>query len=134
MHFDQRIEEEPERRRWSRRLLPVGWLATAALLACGPLLGFGIYAPQRGAVAAGEPGPGGRELPRDRAKVRVEAAMARPGERPTPADVARFYGLQEDAVACTVQEANGLAAGDPRIERLSRRPLKVGDEITLCLD
>jgi hypothetical protein len=109
-------------------------LVLAVVLVAAPRWGFGFYAPQRGQVAAGEPRPGGGEMPRDRAKVRVLAEMAAPGERPSLADVVRFYGLDEDAVRCTVGEAHGVSAGDRRIEALSKRPLKVGETVTLCLD
>jgi hypothetical protein len=131
MLFDDPIdEEEPARRSW-------GWLvvgvALLALLFLGATRRLGFAAPAAG-VTQGEPAPGGGELPRDRARVVVEAAMAKPGERPTLADVVRFYGLEEEAVACTVAEAHGLAANDRRIAALARRPLRVGETVTICLD
>jgi hypothetical protein len=112
----------------------VGGLVLAGLIVLAPQLGMGFYAPARGQVATGEPRPGGREMPRDRAAVKVIPEMAAPGERPTLADVVRFYGLDEDAVRCTAAEAYGLAVGDKRIDGYARRAVKVGDTVTVCLD
>ncbi len=100
------------------------------------VLGYEFYAPLVGQVAAGDEEEARPAIPRDRAVVKVEAYMARqPGHGlPTLADVVSFYGLEEDTIACTVQENHGEAASTSAIPILASRPLEIGDEMILCLD
>lgn len=141
MHFDRDGSSEEDRPPAGSHPITRGraiWPAAGVLLALvllGARLGFGFYAPARGAVASGDPSLTGHDVPRDRARVRVEAAMApAPGGRPSLADVARFYGLDDEAIACSVQEAHDLRPGDARLRVLAERPLRVGEEVELCLD
>ena len=127
-------------------LLAVVLVAAVALAAWA---GFAFYAPQVGELAGGrqgetggETGTAGRSLPRDRARVEVAAYMAGGAEgggtggaeaRPTLAQVFEFFALEEDTWACAVAENYGQAAAE-RAAQYARRPLRVGDEIVLCLD
>ncbi|MES1245886.1 MAG: hypothetical protein ABUT39_30040 [Acidobacteriota bacterium] len=113
-------------------------IALSVLIAVGGAvaLGYEFYAPVRGQVAVGNPQEAQPDEPRDRAKVKVEAYMAKePGKGlPTLADVVRFYGLEEDTVPCAVAENHGEAASKAAIPVLAKRPIRVGEEVTLCLD
>lgn len=124
-------------RRPDRALLGL-WTAAAVLLLAAALSGFGFYAPRRGHLTAGaaeQPEPAER---RDRARVVVEAVMApAEGVRPSLADVARFYGLEPDSLPCSVRETLDMDEGDlpnDRARQRAERPLRLGDEVTLCLD
>jgi hypothetical protein len=124
-------------RRPERALLGL-WAGAAVLLLAAAVLGFGFYAPRRGQLAAGaaeQPEPAER---RDRARVVVEAVMApAEGERPSLADVARFYGLEPDSLPCSVRETLDMDEADlpdDRARQRAERPLRLGEEVTLCLD
>src|SRR5262245_38807763 len=114
-----------------RSALSIVILAAAPLAAAA--LGYAFYAPPVGETAAGQTGKAAPEQPRDRAEVRAEARMAsRPGP-PTLKDVVRFHGLEDDSLACTIEENYGSI---PRllVPTYERRPLRAGEEIILCLD
>lgn len=112
----------------------------AAAVALAAWAGFAFYAPEVGELAGGREDAGAEGLtrPRDRATVEVAAYMAGGGAeggeaRPTLAQVIEFFALEEDTWACTVEENYGRAAAG-RAAQYARRPLRVGDEIVLCLD
>jgi hypothetical protein len=112
-----------------------------ALMALGAVLaavalGYEFYAPLVGTIAAGEVQEAKPQVPRDRAVVKVEAYMLEKGKQglPTLADVIRFHGLERDTIPCSVQENHGEAASPAAITVLANRPLKVGEEVMLCLD
>jgi len=97
-------------------------------------LGFEFYAPVVGQIAAGDPQKARPDVPRDRAIVKVEAYMSPTKTLPSFVDVVHFYGLEDDTIPCTVQTNLGEAASTAAIPALSRGPLRVGDEVTLCFD
>jgi hypothetical protein len=107
-----------------------------AALVLAAVLGYEFYAPIIGRIATGDEAEARPAVPRNRASVKVEAYMAKePGKGlPTLADVVRFYGLEEDTIECAVQENYGEAASPAAIPVLARRPIKIGDEVILCLD
>lgn len=111
-------------------------LASLLALAAAAALDFEFYTPAVGEIAAGDEQEAKPEVPRDRAVVSVERFMAADPRRgvPTLADVVRFHGLEEDAIECTVQELHGEAASPGVVSALARRPLRPGDEVTVCLD
>lgn len=109
--------------------------AVAALVTLALIGGFAFYAPPLGEVAAGEAAVAAPEAPRNRVRVVTEAKMAQPGAaRPTLADVAAFYALESDTLACTVRANHGAEVPDERLARYVRRPLAPGDDVVLCLD
>ena len=120
------------------RTVGSGGLALLALVVLGgaAALGYEFYAPVAGQIAAGDPQEARPDVPRDRALVKVEAYMSKePGKGlPTLADIVRFYGLEEDTVLCAVQENHGEAASPAAIPVLAKRPLRMGEEVMLCLD
>jgi hypothetical protein len=122
--------------RW--RTVGKGGQALIVLVALGiaAALGYAFYAPVIGQIVTGDEWEAEPAVPRDRATVKVEAYMARePGRGlPTLADVVRFYGLEEDTIECAVQENHGEAASPAAIPVLARRPLRISDEVILCLD
>lgn len=115
-----------------------GTLVLVALvaLAAAAALGFEFYAPVLGEIAVGDEQEAKPQVPRDRAVIKVERIMAADPVRgvPTLADIVRFHGLEQDTLECTVQENHQGAAGPSAIPVLARRPLRAGDEVTLCLD
>ncbi len=111
-------------------------MITLVALGIAAALGYEFYAPIIGRIAVGNETAARPAMPRDRAAVTVEANMAKnPGQGlPTLVDVVRFYGLEEDTIECAVKEHYGEAASPSAILGLARRPLKIGEEVTLCLD
>lgn len=115
-----------------------GTLVLAALfaLAAAVALGFEFYAPVIGEISAGDEQEAKPRVPRDRVVIKVARFMAAdPGRGlPTLSDVVRFHGLEQDTIECTVQENHQGAASPAAVPVLAKRPLRVGDEVTLCLD
>jgi hypothetical protein len=117
------------------------WIAVAlALLLAASWLGFGFYAPDRDAPpAAGDAVETTAATRRDRVRVRVTEEMAPGGEgsRPSLADVARFHGLEPDSLPCSVRatrERDEEDLTDRRALQWAERPVRIGKEVTLCLD
>ncbi len=112
-------------------------LAALGLLVAAALLDLGYY-PPRGVLSGGAPlaTASAGELPRTRAVVKIVPAMApRPGARPSLADAARFFGLEEDVLRCSAFATAGEEELDERrVRTLEREPHAVGDSVTLCLD
>ncbi len=100
------------------------------------VLGYAFYAPVVGQIATGDPQEARPDVPRDRAVVKAEAYMARTSGKalPTLEEIVRFYGLEDDTVPCAAQENYGEAASPAAISVLAKRPIKVGEDVTLCLD
>jgi hypothetical protein len=122
--------------RWRTAGKRIQTLMILLALIFAAVLGYEFYAPLIGRVATGDEQEAKPAVPRDRAAVKVEAYMASQSGHglPTLADVVRFYGLENDTIACAVQENDGEAASPAAISALMRRPLKIGDEVILCLD